>query len=191
MVTTILVLFVLVMIVAALIAYGIAIYNGLVGVKHQVDQAWSNIDVLLKQRHDELPKLIDVVRGHAGYERDLIERITALRARTGSGGSDAQRLAAEDELSRGIGRLFATAEAYPDLKASTSYVELQRRISGLEEQIAHRREYYNAAVNLNNVRMEQFPDVLLIQRAGLVSRPLFAAVEKERIDVNVGALLTR
>jgi len=191
MVTTILVLFVFVMIVAALIAYAIAIYNGLVGVKHQVDQAWSNIDVLLKQRHDELPKLIDVVRGHAGYERDLIERITALRARTGSGGSDAQRLAAEDELSRGIGRLFATAEAYPDLKASTSYVELQRRISGLEEQIAHRREYYNAAVNLNNVRMEQFPDVLLIQRAGLVSRPLFAAVENERIDVNVGALLTR
>jgi LemA protein len=191
MVTTLLVLFVLVMIVAALIAYGIAIYNGLVGVKHQVDQAWSNIDVLLKQRHDELPKLIDVVRGHANYERDLIERITALRARTGSGGSDAQRLAAEDELSRGIGRLFATAEAYPDLKASTSYVELQRRISGLEEQIAHRREYYNAAVNLNNVRMEQFPDVLLIQRAGLVSRPLFAAEENERIDVNVGALLTR
>ena len=185
------VLFALVMIVAALIAYGVSIYNGLVGVKHQVDQAWSNIDVLLKQRHDELPKLIDVVRGHAGYERELLEKITALRARTGSGGSDAQRLAAEDELSRGIGRLLATAEAYPDLKASASYVELQRRISGLEEQIAHRREYYNAAVNLNNVRMEQFPDVLLIQRAGLVSRPLFAAMEKERIDVNVGALLTR
>ena len=191
MVTTILVLFVLVMIVVALVAYGIAIYNGLVGVKHQVDQAWSNIDVLLKQRHDELPKLIDVLRGHAGYERELIEKITALRARTGSGGSDAQRLAAEDELSRGIGRLFATAEAYPDLKASASYIELQRRISGLEEQIAHRREYYNAAVNLNNVRMEQFPDALLIQRAGLVVRPLFAAVENERIDVNVGALLSR
>ena len=190
MVTTLLILFVLVMIVAALVAYGIALYNGLVGVKHQVDQAWSNIDVLLKQRHDELPKLIDVVRGHAGYERELLEKLTALRARTGSGGSDAQRLAAEDELSRGIGRLLATAEAYPDLKASASYVELQRRISGLEEQIAHRREYYNAAVNLNNVRMEQFPDVLLIQRAGLVSRPLFAAVEKERIDVNVGALLS-
>jgi LemA protein len=191
MVTTILVLFVLVMIVVALVAYGIAIYNGLVGVKHQVDQAWSNIDVLLKQRHDELPKLIDVLRGHAGYERELIEKITALRARTGSGGSDAQRLAAEDELSRGIGRLFATAEAYPDLKASASYIELQRRISGLEEQIAHRREYYNAAVNLNNVRMEQFPDVLLIQRAGLVSRALFAAAENERIDVNVSALLSR
>jgi LemA protein len=185
------VLFALAMIAVALVAYGISIYNGLVGVKHQVDQAWSNIDVLLKQRHDELPKLIDVVRGHAGYERELLEKLTALRARTGSGGLEAGRLADEDELSRGIGRLLATAESYPDLKASASYVELQRRISGLEEQIAHRREYYNAAVNLNNVRMEQFPDALLIQRAGLVSRPLFAAVENERIDVNVGALLSR
>jgi LemA protein len=191
MVTTIVVLFALLLIGAALIAYGISIYNALVGVKHQVDQAWSNIDVLLKQRHDELPKLIDVVRGHAGYERELIEKITALRARTGSGGPGAARLAAEDELSQGIGRLLATAEAYPDLKASTSYVELQRRISGLEEQIGHRREYYNAAVNLNNVRMEQFPDVLLIKLAGLVSRPLFAAAENERINVNVGALLSR
>lgn len=185
------VLIALVMIVLALVAYGISIYNGLVGVKHQVDQAWSNIDVLLKQRHDELPKLIDVVRGHAGYERELLEKLTALRARTGSGGPEAGRLADEDELSRGIGRLLATAESYPDLKASASYVELQRRISGLEEQIAHRREYYNAAVNLNNVRMEQFPDALLIHRAGLVPRPLFAAVENERIDLNVGALLSR
>jgi LemA protein len=184
-------LFALLMILVALVAYGVSIYNGLVSVKHQVDQAWSNIDVLLKQRHDELPKLIDVVRGHAGYERELIEKITALRARTGQGGPDASRLADEDELSRGIGRLLATAEAYPDLKASASYIELQRRISGLEEQIAHRREYYNAAVNLNNVRMEQFPDVLLIKQAGLVTRPLFAAVENERIDLNVGALLSR
>jgi len=191
MVTTILVLFVLGMIVAALVAYGIAIYNGLVGVKHQVDQAWSNIDVLLKQRHDELPKLIDVVRAHAGYERELIEKITALRARTGSGGPDEQRLAAEGELSRGIGRLFATAEAYPELKASTSYIELQRRITGLEEQIAHRREYYNAAVNLNNVRMEQFPDALLVSSARVVRRPLFAAAGEEQADVDVDALLSR
>lgn len=191
MVTTIVVLFALLLIAAALVAYGVSIYNGLVSVKHQVDQAWSNIDVLLKQRHEELPKLIDVVRGHAGYERELIEKITALRAGTGSGGPDAERLAAEGELSRGIGRLLATAEAYPDLKASTSYIELQRRISGLEEQIAHRREYYNAAVNLNNVRREQFPDSLLVDRAGLIIQPLFAAAEDERVDVNVGALLSR
>jgi LemA protein len=189
--TTIVFLFALLLIAAALVAYGIAIYNGLVGVKHQVDQAWSNIDVLLKQRHDELPKLIDVVRGHAGYERELLEKLTALRARTGGGMPNADRLQAENELSRGIGRLLAVAEAYPDLKASGSYMELQQRISGLEEQIAHRREYYNAAVNLNNVRREQFPDSLLVHRAGLVPRPLFAAAESERIDVDVSALLSR
>jgi LemA protein len=181
----------LLLVVVALVAYAIALYNGLVAVKHQVDQAWSNIDVLLKQRHDELPKLIDVVRSHAGYERELLEKITALRARTGSGGPDEQRLAAEGELSRGIGRLLATAEAYPELKASTSYVELQRRVTGLEEQIAHRREYYNAAVNLNNVRMEQFPEALLVTSAGIVRRPLFAAAGEERADVDVDALLSR
>lgn len=171
-------------------AYGVTLYNSLIGVKHQVDQAWSNIDVLLKQRHDELPKLIDVVRGSAAYERELLDRLTGLRAQAGRGAPDERRLAAEDALSRGIGRLLATAEAYPELKATAGYLELQRRISGLEEQIAHRREYYNAAVNTNNVCMEQFPDVLLVGVAGLAVRPLFEAHGGERADVDVGALLT-
>jgi len=191
MATFAVVLFALLLFAFTVGAYGVALYNGLVGVKHQIDQAWSNIDVLLKQRHDELPKLIDVVKGHAGYERQLLEQLTALRARAGSGAPDAQRLAAENELSRGIGRLLATAEAYPELKASGAYLELQRRISALEEQIAHRREYYNAAVNANNVRMEQFPDALLAGMAGLIARPLFAAEAQERADVNVGVLLAR
>lgn len=184
-------LFALLLLAGAAVAYSITVYNALVDVKHQVDQSWSNIDVLLKQRHDELPKLIEVVKSHAGYERELIEQVTALRARTGSGGPDTRRLAAEQELSLGIGRLLATAEAYPELKASASYIELQRRISGLEEQIAHRREYYNAAVNVNNVRMEQFPDTLLVARAGLVRRALFEAAREEREDLDVGALLAR
>jgi LemA protein len=183
--------FALLLVAVAAVAYGITIYNALIGVKHQVDQAWSNIDVLLKQRHDELPKLIDVVRSHAGYERELIEKVTALRARTGSGGPDAQRLAAEHEMSLGIGRLFAVAEAYPELKASASYIELQRRISALEEQIAHRREYYNDAVNVNNVRMEQYPDALLVGAAGLTRRALFEAAAPERADLDVGMLLAR
>jgi LemA protein len=191
MATFAVILFTLLLFAFTVGAYGVALYNGLVGVKHQIDQAWSNIDVLLKQRHDELPKLIDVVKGHAGYERQLLEQLTALRARAGSGAPDAQRLAAENELSRGIGRLLATGEAYPDLKASSAYLELQRRISALEEQIAHRREYYNAAVNANNVRMEQFPDALLAGMAGLITRPLFAAEGQERADVNVGMLLAR
>ena len=173
------------------VAMFFSIYNGLVALKNGVSRAWSNIDVLLKQRHDELPKLIDVVKSHAGYERELLDKLTALRTRAGSGAPDAHRLATEGQLSRGIGQLLATAEAYPELRASASYLELQRRISALEEQIAHRREYYNAAVNLNNVRMEQFPDVLLVGVAGLITRPLFAAEAQEQADVSVGALLAR
>ena len=171
-------------------AYCVSIYNGLVGVKHQVEQAWSNIDVLLRQRHDELPKLIDVVKSYGAYERDLLEKVTTLRTRAGSGREpDASRLAAEDELSRAVGRLLITAEAYPDLKASATYLELQRRISGLEEQIAHRREYYNDAVNLNNVRTEQFPDMLLAPMAGLHRAPLFTATAEEKADIDVGGRL--
>jgi LemA protein len=172
------------------IAYGVSIYNGLIGVKQQVEQAWANIDVLLRQRHDELPKLIDVVKGYGAYEREVLEKVTTLRTRTATGrGPDAARLAAEDELSLAVSRLLVTAEAYPDLKASATYLELQRRISTLEEQIAHRREYYNAAVNLNNVRTEQFPDSLLASRAGLRRASLFAATPEEMADIDVGGRL--
>ncbi len=174
------------------VVYGISIYNGLIGVKHQVEQAWANIDVLLRQRHDELPKLIDVVRGYGAYERELLERVTTLRARAATdAGPDASRLAAEDELSRAVGRLLVTAEAYPELKASAAYLNLQQRISALEEQIAHRREYYNAAVNLNNVRTEQLPDSLLASIAGVRRTALFAATAAETADIDVGARLTR
>ncbi|HQR52694.1 MAG TPA: LemA family protein [Burkholderiales bacterium] len=183
------VLFALILILIGIAAYGVSLYNGLVSVKHQVDQAWSNIDVLLRQRHDELPKLIDSVKGYVAHERELLQQVTSLRSRAGTSLPDAQRLAAEDELSRGVARLLAVAESYPQLRASEVFVDLQRRIAALEEQIAHRREYYNAAVNINNVRMEQFPDMLLAALAGLQRRPLFEATEQEKADVDVGARL--
>ena len=175
--------------VVGLVVYGISIYNGLVAVKHQVEQAWSNIDVLLRQRHDELPKLIDVVKGYGAYERDVLEKVTMLRARQSGGSPDATRLAAEEELSHAVSRILATAEAYPDLKASATYLELQQRISRLEEQIAHRREFYNAAVNLNNVRTEQLPEMLLAPMAGLTRKPLFVATAEQTADIDVGRRL--
>ena len=189
MIAVAVIMFALLLLALAVAGYGVALFNALVGVKHQVDQAWANIDVLLKQRHAELPRLVDVVRSHAGYERELLQRITELRARTGQGEPDATRLAAEGALSRDVARLLAVAEAYPELRASAAYLELQQRISALEEQIAHRREYYNDAVNLNNVRMEQLPDMFLAGIAGLVRRDLFAATEQERREVDVGAML--
>jgi LemA protein len=182
---TITILFILALIVAGVVGYAAMLYNSLVQVKTSVDQAWSNIDVLLKQRADELGKLLDAVKGYLGYERDLLTRLTALRAEVGRGGTDERRLAAERELGTGVGRLLAVAENYPDLKSSGQFLELQRRITALEEQIAHRREFYNDAVTINNTRMEQVPDRLLVGFAGLKARPLFEASAQERADVNV------
>ena len=189
MITTTLTIFVILLLVASVAAYASTVYNSLVQTKNNVDQAWSNIDVLLKQRADELGKLLDAVKGYLGYERDLLTRLTALRSEVGRGGADERRLAAERELSVGVGRLFAVAENYPDLKSAGNFLELQRRITSLEEQIAHRREFYNDAVNINNTRMEQVPDRLLAGFAGLRPRPLFEASEQERADVNVAERL--
>jgi LemA protein len=181
--------FVVLLVVIGAVAYAASVYNSLVQVKNNVDQAWSNIDVLLKQRADELGKLIDAVKAYLGYERDLLTRLTTLRSQVARGVPDESRLAAEREISAGMGRVFALAESYPELKSSSNFLELQRRITGLEEQIAHRREFYNDAVNINNVRLEQFPDRLMVATAGLRQRPLFEATADERADVDVGARL--
>src|SRR4051812_24452458 len=125
MIGTILTIFVLLIVVAGIAAYASTLYNSLVQVKNNVDQAWSNIDVLLKQRADELGKLLDAVKGYLGYERDLLTRLTALRTEVGRGGADERRLAAERELGAGVGRLFAVAESYPDLKSASNFLEMQ------------------------------------------------------------------
>lgn len=181
------VLLVLALVAIAIAVQGVALYNGLVQVKHQVDQAWANIDVLLKQRHDELPKLVDAVKAYATHERGLLEDVTAMRVRAQTSDSAQARVAAEEALSQGVSKLLAVAENYPALRASELFIDLQRRISALEEQIAHRREFYNAAVNINNVRLEEFPDLLLTGLAGLTHKPLFEAQGAERTDVDIGA----
>lgn len=152
--------------------YGVMIYNNLVRLRHNVARAWSNIDVVLKQRHEELPKLVEVCKQYMGYERDTLERV--IRARAGvaeaSRRTDMRALGtAEAELRSGLSDLLALAENYPKLKANDSFRHLSERISHLEETIADRRELYNDSANLNNIRIEQLPDRLLARLAG--SRP--------------------
>ncbi|WP_298219667.1 LemA family protein [Halothiobacillus sp.] len=157
---------VLLFLFAVIVIWAIIMYNGLVVLKHNVSQAWSNIDVLLKQRHDELPKLVETAKQYMKYEQETLEKV--MRARSAVHGAqergDMDALGmAEGQLRAGLMDFYAVAEAYPDLKANTSFQHLQQRISGLENMIADRREFYNASVNLNNVRIEQFPDVLIAQ----------------------------
>lgn len=174
-----------------LAAYAASLYNGLVRLKHGVSKAWANIDVLLKQRHEELPKLVETCKQYMQHERTTLERVIAARQAVSSArekGDIGALGQAESGLRTGLGQLFALAENYPELKANDSFQHLQQRISGLEHGIADRRELYNEAVNLNNVRIEQFPDVLIARAFGFQAAELLEFSEAEKADVDLNAL---
>ncbi|OGI43790.1 MAG: LemA family protein [Candidatus Muproteobacteria bacterium RIFCSPHIGHO2_01_FULL_65_16] len=184
-------IFVITGVVLALVLYVILIYNNFVRLKHNVSQAWSNIDVLLKQRHDELPKLVETCKQYMKHEREVLEKVTQARAAVGKAreaGDVAALGAAETRMRVGLANLFAVAENYPELRANENFQHLQNRISQLEAQIADRREYYNDSVNINNVRVEQFPDGIVARLFRFGLRPLLTFEESELKDVNVKAL---
>jgi LemA protein len=185
--------FILLGIVAAVIIYAITLYNNLVSLKHNIDKAWSNIDVLLKQRHDELPKLVETCKQYMQYEQDTLEKVMQARSAVASArqkGDVAALGPAETQLRMGLGNLFAVAEAYPELKANDNFQHLQQRISGLENAIADRREFYNECVNLNNIRIEQFPDVIIARNLNFQAKPLLEFSEEEKKDVDMKALFS-
>ena len=183
--------FVFLGIFAALFLYAVTMFNNFVRLKNNVAQAWSNIDVLLKQRHDELPKLVDACRQYMQHERGVLEKVTEARAAVHSAreaGDVGSLGAAETELRAGLSRLFAIAENYPELRANENFQHLQDRISQLEAQIADRREFYNDIVNANNTRIEQFPDNVIATLFRFEEKPLLHFKEEEIKDVNVKAL---
>ena len=178
-------------VIAAVLVYSITLYNNLVTLKHNVDKAWSNIDVLLKQRHDELPKLVETCKQTMGYEQETLEKVMQARSTVSSArekGDVGALGPAETQLRMGLGNLFALAEAYPDLKANENFQHLQSRISGLEDAIADRREFYNESVNVNNIRIEQFPDLIIARMLNFRERELLDFGEEETKDVNIKAL---
>ncbi|HZJ81568.1 MAG TPA: LemA family protein [Guyparkeria sp.] len=182
---------VIVFLLVLTLIWGIIIYNDLVRLKHNVLQAWSNIEVLLRQRHDELPKLVETARQYMHYERDTLERVMAARAAVNSAqqrGDIGALGGAEQNLRLGLGNLFAVAEAYPELKADETFQHLQQRITGLENTIADRREFYNAAVNTNNIRIEQFPDVMIAQLFGFRAVRLLEFDRQVTKDVDMKTL---
>ncbi|MBI1396034.1 MAG: LemA family protein [Betaproteobacteria bacterium] len=180
----------LVLIAAAVIVfvYGVLLYNGLVQLKHNVAKAWSNIDVLLKQRHDELPKLVETCRQYKEFEQATLEKVIAARARVHEA-RERQDLPAlgqaESMLRAGLGTIFAVAEAYPELKANEQFQHLLTRITGLENAIADRREFYNESTNLYNVRREQVPDNILVGMFDFPPRQLLKFSSEEKADVNL------
>jgi LemA protein len=174
------------LVVAVGAAWLVLIYNGLIAAKHECDRSWSNIDVLLKQRHDEIPKLVEVCKGYMAHERQTLEAVMQARARSAAASGPAEQAASSIELSGALRQLFAVAEAYPQLRAQEDFAALQGRISDLESQIADRRELYNASANEFNVRIEQLPEIFLARSMGMQARDLFRAQAEERADVKLG-----
>ena len=186
-----LVSFILLGVLLVVFLYAVLLYNGLVQLKHNVAQAWSNIDVLLKQRHEELPKLIETCKQYMKHEREVLEKVTQARAAVGNARErgDIEAVGrAETAMRVGLASLFAVVENYPQLKANQTFQHLYTRISQLESQIADRREFYNDSVNANNVRIEQFPDVLVARAFNFGPRPLLTFSEAELKDVDVRQL---
>ena len=183
-------LFLIVLLAIALVVmiYGVMIYNALVQAKHNVSKAWANIDVLLKQRHDELPKLVEVCKQYKEFEQSTLDKVISARSRVHEARQKQDMGAlgqAEGALRMGLGNIFAVAEAYPELKANENFQALMARITGLENSIADRREFYNESVNVYNVRIEQFPDAIIAGMFNHRARDLleFSAEEKRDVDL--------
>jgi LemA protein len=182
---------VLLAVIAFAILYAVMIYNSLVTVKHNVSKAWANLDVLLKQRHDEIPKLVEVCKQYRQFEQDTLSRVIEARSRVFNA-SQSQNMGelgkAETQLRGSLANLYAVAEAYPELKTNEQFMNLQARISSLENAIADRREFYNETVNINNVRIEQFPDGLIASMFDFPPRHLLEFGSEEKSDVDVRKL---
>lgn len=176
--------------IIGVLLWGILLYNQLVALKNNTQKAWSNIDVLLKQRNAELPKLVAVCKEHMQYEQATLQKVMEARNRVASAmqsGNPSTLGAAENALRIGLGNLFAVAEAYPELKASEAFQHLRERISGLEDSIADRREFYNDAATTNNTRIAQFPDVVVAKAFSFTAFRLMQFQPEETADVDVAA----
>ena len=182
---TILLGLVILLVVAGLFIYFITIYNSLVRLRNDIDKAWANINVLLKQRHDELPKLIETCKGYMQYEQKTFQLVTEARTAFMRATSVGEKAQADNLTSGALKSLFAVAENYPELKANNNFMQLQGRISELEEKIADRREFFNDDVNTYNIRIQQLPDVFVAHLLNLQRRDLFKVSEEDRRDVEM------
>jgi len=171
--------------ITGFVIYLVTIFNGLVAIKNDIDKAWANIDVLLKQRHDELTKLLDVTKGYMEFERDTLTKITQARSQYQLANTLEQKVQADQSMTSALRGFFAVAENYPDLKANNNFQQLQQRITSLENQIADRREFYNDSVNTFNIRIQQVPDTFVASFMKLTPRTMLKVDEADKSDVKM------
>lgn len=173
-------------IVAILIAfYFVSVYNSLIFLRNQIDKAWANIDVLLKQRSDLIPNLVETVKGYMKHERTVLTEITKLRASALEAKTPGEKAKVSEAISSALKSLFAVAENYPKLQASDNFLKLQEQLAAVENQIADRREFYNDSVQLFNTRIHSIPDSILAAILGMKDFEYFKATEEEKKSIQV------
>jgi LemA protein len=170
-----------------LLVWTMLAYNRLVRQRNQVEAAWAQIDVQLKRRYDLIPNLVETVKGYAAHERGTLEAVIAARnsAVSAVGAAPAARAQAENALTQTLGRLFALAEAYPNLRANENFLGLQRELGSTEDRIAYARQFYNAAVQTYNTSTQSIPTNIIAGLGGFRGRDLFQAMGDERGPVQV------
>jgi len=166
-------LVVIVVIVAVVLFMTVGVYNRLVGLRQRANQAFADIDVQLRQRHDLIPNLVETVKGYATHERGTLEAVTAARNAAVSAGSVEGKVQAENALTGALRQLFAVAEAYPDLKANQNFLQLQGELADIENKLAASRRFFNSAVSEFNAAIQQFPAVLFARTLGFTERQFF------------------
>jgi len=185
MIALLILLIILLLFAATLLGYIVVIYNGLVRLKNNIDKSWSNIDVLLKQRFDELPKLVKICEGYMQHERQTLENVIKARSMVDKASSESDVINANNAITQALRSLFAVSENYPELKADTSFRQLQSRVSEVEDQIADRREFFNESVNLYNIHIEQFPDIIVARKLNYKPKNLWKIDPADRSDVQI------
>src|SRR5439155_15779681 len=164
-------------------------YNGLVTLRQSVKNAWAQIDVQLKRRHDLIPNLVNTVKGYAAHEKETFERVIAARARATSATSAGEAIKAEGELSSALARLLAVSESYPELKANQNFIALQEELTSTENRIAYARQYYNDSVAKLNTQIQVFPTLVIAGMFGFKEEPFFEAPSEEKAGANCKILI--
>ncbi len=171
--------------VAAIGAYFWSLYNGLVSLKTQIEEAWSQIDIQLNRRAELIPNLVSTVKGYAKHEKSVFSEVTKARSALMGARSVDKKAEANDMLTAALGKLIAVAENYPQLKANENFAQLQKELSDTEDKVAYSRQYYNSVVNDYNIRIRTVPNTLFNEMMGFTEKEFFAAGEEERKAVKV------
>ena len=178
-------IYIIIIILVVIVIYALATYNSLIQLNNKVKEAFSTMDVYLKKRWDLIPNVVETVKGYAKHEKDTLKEIVELRNSSYDKMSDDEKIKTNNEISRGIGKIMALAEAYPDLKANENFKELSRELSKVEEDIANSRKYYNGVVRSYNNKVEMFPSNILAGLFGHKTKTMFEVDSTERENVKV------